>query len=118
MEDGSSSDACGKTKGRKGRPVGSKKRKRAYNFHKTPSTTANGPQRKHYVSAESKQVHSLQKEAVLSQMACSSVYDHSGCTRHRDWRNRQPENLDSVTTVLFEAVDAVEEADEPGMELR
>ena len=42
-----------------GRPAGTKKRKRTHNFHKTPSTTANGPRTKHNVSAESKQVRSL-----------------------------------------------------------
>jgi hypothetical protein len=41
----------------------------------------------------------------LPRMACSSVYDHSGCTEHRDRRSMRPENLDSVATLLFEAVE-------------
>ena len=111
MEDG--------TRGRPpGRPAGTKKRKRK-NFHKTPGTTANGPRRQRNVSAESKRVRSLQKEAALAQMGSSSVYDHSGCTAHRDRRytqNPNLQNLDSVTTVLFQAVDAVEEAVEEAVE--
>ena len=38
-------------------------------------------------------------------MACSGVYDNSGCTEHRDQKSMKPENLDSVATILFEAVE-------------
>lgn len=50
-------------------------------------------------------MRSLQNETALSQMACSGVYDNSGCTEHRDQKSMKPENLDSVATILFEAVE-------------